>query len=165
MRVLTVENKAFDLNTVPDEVDDVRYCVLDIADKNEVDFYFLPLVFLESFHSPAICLQLGDINIQLPMDWSILVCDDDFSALEIIGLASLNNRGFRSVVFNPMTSRSLSSESISITNIYQDVKWYFPKLKPGHMLAIPLENKDNPRCAYFIKETSKLPDLDVGDLF
>lgn len=165
MRVLTVENQAFDLNTVPDEVDDVRYCVLDIAHKDEVDFYFLPLVFLESFHSPAICLQLGNVNLQLPMDWSILVCDDDFSALEIIGLASLNNRGFRAVTFNPMTSRSLDSESISITNIYQDVKWYFPKLKPGHMLAIPLENKPNPRCAYFIKETSKLPDIDVGDLF
>lgn len=165
MRVLTVENQAFDLDTVPDEVDDVRYCILDVSTKDDVDFYFLPLVFLESFHSPAICLQLGNMNIQLPMDWSILVCDDDFTALEIIGLASLNNRGFRAVTFNPMTGKSLSSESISITNIYQDVKWYFPKLKPGHMLAIPLENKDNPRCAYFIKETGKLPDLDVGDLF
>lgn len=165
MRVLTVENQAFDLNTVPDEVDDVRYCVLDISDKENVDFFFLPLVFLESFHSPAICLQLGNVNIQLPMDWSILVCDDDFSALEIIGLASLNNRGFRAVTFNPLTSRSLDSESIAITNIYQDVKWYFPKIKPGHMLAIPLENKPNPRCAFFIKETTKLPDIDVGDLF
>ena len=165
MRVLTVENNAFDLDTVPDEVEDVRYCVLDVSSKDDVDCYFLPLVFLESFHSPAICLQLGDVNIQLPMDWSILVCDDDFSALEVIGLASLNNRGFRAVTFNPLTGRSLSSESIAITNIYQDVKWYFPKLKPGHMMCIPLENKANPRCAYFIKETGKLPDLDVGDLF
>jgi hypothetical protein len=99
------------------------------------------------------------------MDWSILVCDDDFSALEIIGLASLNNRGFRAVVSNPMTSKSLDSESISITNIYQDVKWYMPKLKTGHILIVPLENKPNPRCAYFIKETGKLPDIDVSDLF
>jgi hypothetical protein len=165
MNILTVENTAFDLNTVPDEIDDIRYCVLDISDKRNIDFYFLPLVFLESFHSTAICLEIGPHHIQLPMDWSILVCDDDFSALEIIGLASLNNRGFRAVSFNPMTSRSMDNEPISITNIYQDVKWYFPKLKPGHMLAIPLETKPNPRCAYFIKETTKIPDLDVGDFF
>lgn len=165
MLILTVDNKTFDLNTVPDEIDDIRYCVLDIGDKNNVDYYFLPLIFLESFHSPAICLQLGQHNLQLPMDWSIMVCDDDYSAVEIIPLASLNNRGFRAVTYNPMTSRSLSSESIAITNIYQDVKWFFPKLKPGHMLAVPLEVKSNPKCAYFIKETGRLPDIDVGDLF
>lgn len=160
-----MENRTFDLNTVPDEIDDIRYCVLDVGSKQDVDYYFLPLIFLESFHSPAICLQLGSHQIQLPMDWSILVCDDDYSAVEILPLASLNNRGFRAVTFNPMTHRSLNSESIAITNIYQDVKWYAPKLKPGHMLVVPLEPGNTPKCAYFIKETTKLPDIDVGDLF
>ena len=164
MKILTVNNEAYDLDTIPDEIDDVRYCVLDAGDKDEVDFYFLPLIFLESFHAPAICLQIGKQTIQMPMDWSILICDDDYSAVEVIPLASLNNRGFRAVCMNPMLSTTLESEEIAITNIYQDVKSYFPKLKNGHILAIPLEDKDKPRCVYFVKEINKVCDLELGDL-
>jgi hypothetical protein len=149
---------------VPDEVDDIRYCVLDTTDKQAIDFYFLPLIFLESFHAPAICLQIGKHQLQLPMDWSILICDEEYSEFEVIPLASLNNRGFRALTMNPLFSRTVSNEEIAITNIYQDVKWYFPKLKNGHMLAIPLENTPNPRCAYFVKEANKVSDIDMSDL-
>jgi hypothetical protein len=40
-------------------------------------------------------------------------------------------------------------------DIYQDIKWYFPKLKPGQMLAVPLTSGPEPLCAYFIKEVSR----------
>lgn len=164
MKILTVENRPYDLDTVPDQVDDIRYCVLDASDSSQVDYYFLPLIFLESFHAPAICLQIGNKALQMPMDWSILICDEDYSAVEVIPLASLNNRGFRCLTLNPMISKSLDSAEINITNIYQDVKWYFPKLKNGHILAVPLENKPNPKCAFFVKEINKVCDLDLGDL-
>lgn len=164
MRILSVENRPYDLDTVPDQVDDIRYCVLDASDSSQVDYYFLPLIFLESFHAPAICLQIGNKALQMPMDWSILICDEDYSAVEVIPLASLNNRGFRCLTLNPMISKSLDSAEINITNIYQDVKWYFPKLKNGHILAVPLENKPNPKCAFFVKEINKVCDLDLGDL-
>lgn len=164
MKILTVENQTYDLDTIPDEIDDIRYCVLDATDKNEVDFFWLPLIFLESFHAPSICLSIGNYSIQMPMDWSIMICDDEFSAVEVIPLSSLNNRGFKAVTLNPLQSNSLAGLDISITNIFQDVKWYFPKLKNGHMLAIPLEDKQNPRCAYFVKEVNKVCDLNLGDL-
>jgi hypothetical protein len=164
MKILTVENTTYDLDTVPDEIDDIRYCVLDASDINEVDFYFLPLVFLESFHAPAICLQIGEHSLQMPMDWSIVICDDDFSAVEVMPLASLNNRGFKAVTLNPMRSSSLSGLDINITNIFQDVKWYFPKLKNGHVLAVPLSDSPNPQCAYFVKEINKVCDFELGDL-
>lgn len=93
-----------------------------------------------------------------------MICDDDYSAVEIIPLTSLNNRGFKAVCMNPMLSNSLSGEDIAITNIYQDVKWYFPKLKNGHVLAIPLDDTANPKCAYFVKEINKVCDLQLGDL-
>ena len=32
MKILTVENKTYDINCVPDEIDDIRYCVLDASD-------------------------------------------------------------------------------------------------------------------------------------
>lgn len=164
MKILTVDNVSYDLDTVPNEIDDIRYCILDASDKNDIDFYFLPLIFLESFHSPAICLQIGNKTVQMPMDWSILICDEEYTGFEIIPLASLNNRGFQALVMNPLATRSISACEIAITNIYQDVKWYFPKLKNGHLLAVPLENGPKPRCAYFVKEANKVQDIDIGDL-
>jgi hypothetical protein len=44
---------------------------------------------------------------------------------------------------------------VEIVDIYQDVKWYFPKLKPGQMLAVPLNNDQDPLCAYFVKDISR----------
>lgn len=164
MKILTIENTPFDLNTVPDEVEDMRYCVLDASDQEEIDFYFLPLIFLESFHAPAICLQIGNSSIQMPMDWSILICDDDYGGVEVIPLTSLNNRGFKALATNPLSTKIPDCYDITITNIYQDVKWFFPKLKHGHMLAVPLESKDKPRCAYFVKEQNKICNIEVGDL-
>ena len=164
MKILTVDNKAYDLDTVPNEIDDIRYCVLDASDKHNIDFFFLPLIFLESFHAPAICLQIGEHSVQMPMDWSILICDEEYSGFEVIPLASLNNRGFQALVMNPLQAISISAKEISITNIYQDVKWYFPKLKNGHLLAVPLTNGPKPKCAYFVKEANKVQDIDIADL-
>lgn len=164
IKILTVENKPYELDTVPEEIDDIRYCVLDATSKEDIDFYFLPLIFLESFHAPAICLEIGENQIVVPMDWSMLICDTEFSAVEVIPLTSLNNRGFNAVCMNPMLNSSFKSEEIFITNIYQDIKWYFPKLRNGHMLAIPLEDKQNPRCVFFVKEANKICDIEMADL-
>ena len=138
--------------------------VLDASDPEFVDFNFLPLIFLESFHAPAICLQIGDREIQMPMDWSIVLCDETYDGLETIPLTSLNNRGFRALVMNPLSHRLPDSDEINITNIYQDVKWYFPKLKNGHLLSIPLEDKENPKCALFVKDANKVKDFQIADL-
>ena len=164
MRILTVDNEVFEIDQVPDQIDDVRFGVFDTTDPTFMDYYFLPLIFLESFYAPAICLQIGEHNIQMPMDWSILICDDDYGGVEVIPLTSLNNRGFKALATNPLSTKIPDCYDITITNIYQDVKWFFPKLKHGHMLAVPLESKDKPRCAYFVKEQNKICNIEVGDL-
>lgn len=165
MRILTVENKVYDLDTIPDEVDDSRmYGVLDTSDKDFVDLYFWPLYYLESFNAAAICLQIGKFQIQMPGDWSILICDEDFTSLEIMELASLTNSGYRTLTMNPLTDNTLESAEIQITNVYSDIKWHFPKLKHGHVLAVPLEDTDNPKCAYFVKDKNKVGPIDVSDL-
>jgi hypothetical protein len=171
---LTVENTVYDLNVVQDweegnyndDINELRFCVFDAADDKTSDWYWVPLVFLESFYSPAICLKIGEHNIQVPLDWSVMICDSDLTALEVIPLASLNNRGFQCVTINPFTSNKPESAEIKITNIYQDVKWYTPKIKPGHILAVPLTNQADPLCAFFVKEVNKVsPNLELSDLF
>lgn len=165
MNILTVDNSVYDIDSVPDEIDDLRFCVLDVSDPDWIDYYFLPLIFLESFYAPAVCMDIGGKQIQMPMDWSVIISDEDFSDVEIIPLTSLNNRGFKTPVFNPLESRVPESEEIMITNIYQEVKWFFPKLRNGNILVVPLEKGDNPRCALFVKETKKIPNsIDISEL-
>jgi hypothetical protein len=49
MQILTLENEALDLNTLPDQIEeDIRFSVLDNSDSNNPDFFYIPLIFLES---------------------------------------------------------------------------------------------------------------------
>lgn len=166
MRILTVENESYDLDYVPEEIEDIRYCVLDYSDKDNADYIFVPLVFLESFSCPAAILKIGNNLVKAPLDWSLIVCDPGVVDPEVLPITSLNDRGFKTFVFNPITGFMPEFIEVEIVNIYQDVKWYFPKLKYGHILAVPLEEKNNPKCVYFVKETSKVPDvLSTEDLW
>jgi hypothetical protein len=94
--------------------------------------------------------------VKMPVDWQILIGEPDLGDLEVVPLTSINDRGFSAFAFNPLTSFRPEFHPIEIADIYQDVKWYFPKLKPGQFLAVPLEeNKDKPLCVYFIKDVSR----------
>ena len=155
MHILTLENTAFEMNEIPDEVDDMRFSVLDNSDPKNPDYFFIPLIFLESFNSPALVLNIGGNTIKMPVDWQILIGEPDFGDLEVVPLTSINDRGFSAYTFNPLTSFKPVFEQIEIVDIFQDVKWYFPKLKPGQMLSVPINNDEKPMCAYFVKEISR----------
>jgi hypothetical protein len=155
MRILTLDNVAFEMNDIPEEVDDLRFCVFDNSDPKEPDYFFIPLIFLESFNSPALVLKVGDNTIKMPVDWQVLIGEHDLGDLEVVPLTSINDRGFNVFCFNPLSSFKPEFHGIEIVDIYQDVKWYFPKLKPGQMLAIPLTIGSKPMCAYFIKDVSR----------
>ena len=157
MRILTLSNTAFDLNELPEEVDeDTRFSVLDNSNPLEPDFYFMPLIFLESFNSPAILLNIGGYEIQMPLDWCMVVGDQDTGLdPEVLPLTSINERGFDAFVFNPIKGFKCEFMPIEIVNIYQDVKWYFPKMKNGQLLTVPLHDGVNPPCVYFVKDISR----------
>jgi hypothetical protein len=161
MQILTLDNRTFHLNNLPEEVDDnMRFSVLDNSNPNEPDFFFQPLIFLESFNSPAVVLRIGKHEIQMPLDWCIVVgCRESGNDLEVVPLTSLTDRGFDAFVFNPLTDFKFSFGEIEIINIYMDVKWYFPKMRNGHILATPLTDGDKPPCAYFVKEISRQSEI------
>lgn len=166
MNILLPENRSYSLDRVPDENADIRYAVLDYSDPKNPDYFFIPLLFLESFYAPAIVLQIGERKIQMPLDWSILICDEDYSDLEIVPLVDLNDREFHTMVYNPLKHMVPRAKEVTILNVYAEVKWFFPKLKNGNILVIPIEDGDTPMCCLFVKETAKLPDvIDVGALF
>jgi hypothetical protein len=157
MKILTLENEALDLNNLPDEIeDDIRFSVLDNSNPRDPDFFFIPLVFLESFSSPAVVLQIGDVEVTVPLDWSIAVGDPEcINDLEVLALTSLNDRGFSAFVFNSLTGKMPDFSPVKVVNFYNDVKWYFPKAKNNQLLAVPIEEGKNPRCIYIIKDISR----------
>lgn len=154
------------MNRIPDEVEDIRYCVLDVSEPTDMDYYFRPLIFLESFYCPAVVLEIGPYTIQMPLDWSILVCDENYSDLEVMPLTSLNDRGFHTIVFNPLKHMVPVPYEVNIVNVYAEVKWFFPKLKNGTVLVNPLEAGNVPLCGLFVKERNKIPEqIDIARLF
>ena len=157
MQILTLENETFPLKQIPDELEEeVRFAVLDNSDPKNPDFFFVPMIFLESFSSPAMVLEINGHEITMPVDWHIAVGDSTSgNDLEVLPLTSINDRGFEAFLFNPLTSYKFDFGTIKITNFYSDVKWYFPKVKNGQLLGVPLTNKPKSVCAYFIKDISR----------
>ena len=155
VRILTVDNTVFEMNNLPEQVDDLRFCVLDNSNPSEADYYFLPLVFLESFNDPALVLKIGEHRIMMPYNWRILIGEAEIGDLEALPLTKLNDRGFQAFTFNPISSFRAAFMNIEIEDVYQEVRWYFPKLKNGQLLCIPLTDGPKPVCAYFVKEISR----------
>lgn len=156
MRILTLDdNKFYNLETLPEEIDDLRFAILDNSNPQNVDYHFIPLIFLESFNAPALVLKVGDHRIKMPLDWQILIGERDHGDLETLPLSSLNDRGFNAYEFNPLSSFSPTFLPIEIEDIYHDVTWYAPRLKNGQFLCVPIEDKLKPKCVYFVKEISR----------
>ena len=155
MRILTLENQAYDLNTLPDEVDDMQFGILDNSDPSSPDYHFIPLIFLESFNAPALVLRIGEVTVKMPMDWQILIGEPDLGDLEVLPLTSINDRGFKVFEFNPLTSYRPDFLDIEIIDVYHDVTWFSPKLRNGQLLCVPLSDNVKPQCVYFVKEISR----------
>jgi hypothetical protein len=155
MNILLLDNIKYNLENLPEEVDDVRFAILDNSNPQNVDYHYIPLIFLESFNSPALVLRIGDQHIKMPVDWQILIGEPEMGDLETLPLTSINDRGFKAFEFNPLTSFRPSFLDIDIVDIYHDVTWYAPRLKNGQFLCVPIDDGYKPRCVYFVKEISR----------
>ncbi len=74
MKILTLENEAYKLEKIPEFVDEkLRFAVLDNSDPSNPDYFWIPLIFLESFNAPAAVLQIGQHKISMPLDWKMVI--------------------------------------------------------------------------------------------
>ena len=155
MKILLLYDTKFNLENLPEEIDDLRFAILDNSNPNTVDYFFIPLIFLESFNSPALVLRIQDEIIKMPLDWQILIGEPEFGDLETVPLTSINDRGFKAFQFNPLSGFRPTFLDIEIIDIYHDVTWYAPRLRNGQFLCVPIDDGPNPRCVYFVKEISR----------
>jgi hypothetical protein len=167
MQILTLDNTTYLLNKIPDHVDDsMRFSILDNTDATNPDFFFVPLIYLESFSSPAVVLEIGKNKIQMPLDWYILLGDPECGDLEILPLTSLNDRSFHAFCFNPITDSMPTYQEVNVVNIYNEVEWFFPRVRSNHLLTTPITTDVNPPCCYFIKDINRNTDtVDLHALF
>ena len=165
MLILTENNTPYDLNILPDGNTNLRYGVIDYTNTHDVDYQFIPLMFLETFNSSVADIQLGKFHVMVPIDWSIIIGDKHSGELEPICLKQINDRDFEAFSINPINGYMPSFLPITINNIFADVSCSVPRLRYGHILVVPLSNSENPECAFFVKDVHKLPDnLDIGQL-
>lgn len=155
MNILLLDDVKFNLENLPEEIDDLRFAILDNSNPNAVDYFFIPLIFLESFNSPALVLRIDDVMIKMPLDWQILIGEPEFGDLETVPLTSINDRGFKAYQFNPISGFRPTFLDIEIIDIYHDVTWFAPRLKNGQFLCVPIDDGEKPRCIYFVKEISR----------
>jgi hypothetical protein len=156
MKILTLDkNEPYNLENLPEEIEDLRFAILDNSNPNNVDYHYIPLIFLESFNSPALVLRVGDGIIKIPLDWQVLIGEPEFGDLETISLTSINDRGFKAFEFNPLSSFRPSFLELEILDVYNDVTWYAPRLRNGQFLCVPIDDGPKPRCIYFVKEISR----------
>lgn len=155
MNILLLENISYNLDSLPEEIDDLRFAILDNSNPQNVDYHYIPLIFLESFNAPALVIKIGKHTIKMPVDWQILIGEKEHGDLETLPLTSINDRGFNVFEFNPLTSFSPTFLPIEVIDIYHDVTWFAPRLKNGQFLCVPLEEGLKPACVYFVKEISR----------
>ena len=161
MKILTLDDRTYKLEKIPEWVDEeLRFAVLDNSDPANPDFFYIPLIFLESFNSPAIVLEINGKEITMPVDWNLAVGDSEGGGdIEVLPLTSLNDRGFEAFLFNPLSSYTMNWGQVKITNFYNDMKWYFPKTKNGQLLGVPITEGKEPLCAWFIKDISRQSEM------
>lgn len=167
MKILNLDtNSSYNLENLPEEIDDLRFAILDNSNPSNVDYHYIPLIFLESFNSSAVVLRAGDRLVKMPLDWQILIGEPEFGDLETVKLESITDRGFRAFEFNPLSSFRPTFLDIEIVDVYQDVTWFAPRLKNGQFLCVPVDDDDKPRCIYFVKEISRNCEIvDFGQCF
>ncbi len=165
MYILTPDNISFDTNRIPSKSTDLYFCVLDYSDPTDIDYQFIPVVFVENFPKANAVLRIGPNTVEVQLHWSILVGDQDFGELELMPIIEFHGRDFSAFTFNPCKGFMSRFEPIEIINIYQEVKWCIPTVMPEHLLTVPLRGGENPPCGFFAEPKTKLPDdFDLRDL-
>ena len=163
MLVLTPENKPFDVDQVVDTVPDEMYCTLDLSDLDDSDYYFHNILHIYSFVSISAELDIGGYRIKVPINWQILLGDEETGYMEVCSIENLlNMKNPCAYVYNPIRSMYARYEPVKVVNLYTlATRWQVPALHKRNLLVVPLSNDTNPKCVMFADETDKIPEFIV----
>lgn len=165
MLVLTPENLPFDMASIVEDAPDELYCALNLSDISDSDYFFYNILNTVTFTAMTAELQIGDMIVQVPINWQILLGDEDTGMMEMSSIEDLLSLTEpHAFVYNPLTSLYPKFLPVSIKQIFTiNIKWQMPMLSRSHLLAVPLQVKHKPLCAFFADENDKFPDFLIGE--
>lgn len=182
MRILTTDNKPFELNQIVQNINDLYYAAIDANDAKSPDFMFHKLYMFTSYEHPSVELQIGEFAVEVPLNWKILTGHPDEGLLELVNIEDLLGFEYKAFVSNPLHGFVPSFLDIKIKKAYpSNTRWFVPKLEKKNILAIPIgeesnwkdyvidrktnETKKAPLCAYFIDDIDPMKNvIEVYDL-
>lgn len=165
IKLLSNYNSSVDMNNISynEPNIDINFCVFDYSNLKDVDYRFLPLVFIDEYTKAGVELQIGQHIVHVPWDWAIVTGEMEFSELELIEIKKFHGRDFEAFVFNPLSSSMPQFLPIKIINFYPDLKWTSPAIFHDNLIGVPLTTGDQPLCVFFSESKTKLPDsIDVS---
>lgn len=165
MLVLTPENTAFQVDQVVDVIPKEMYCVLDLSNIDDSDYYFHKILHVVSFSSMGAELKIGDNRVVVPLNWQILLGEEDSGMMEVSTIENLLNiKDPKAFVYNPVKSMYPRFEPVQVVNLFTlTTRWQMPILQKKNLLVVPLRSGSNPPCAMFADENDKIGDFMLGD--
>lgn len=164
MLVLTPENVPFDMASISEYAPDEMYCTLDLSDLEDTDYFFHYILNMVDFTAMSAELQIGDMVTTVPINWQVLLGDEETGMMEMSTVEDLFSlKHPHAFVYNPVNSLYPRFLPIKVRAIYTiNVKWQVPMLNKSNLLAVPLERKEKPLCAFFADENDKFPDFQLS---
>lgn len=163
MLILTPENVPFDVDQIVDTTPEEMYCTLDLTDIDDSDYYFHHILHVYSFVSISAELEIGGYRIKVPINWQLLLGDEDTGYMEVCTIENLlNMRNPCAFVYNPIRSMYAEYLPVKVINLFTlPTRWQIPSLRKRNLLVVPLANKENPKCVLFADENEKIQEFTV----
>lgn len=123
------------LSTLKDTIDFSHYWTLDLAVK---DYSLTPIKVLEQIEVPTMVCQLGSqALVELPVSWSVLVCDKESAQVDVLSLAEFGGRAFNVMIFGP--NKTFASQLVLRMVEYKAKSHQiYPSILKHNMLCIPI---------------------------
>lgn len=134
MLLLDNKNEIIDTDKISKQC---HYSVLKCKDKDNTDFFYELMPYIEEFTSCKIEVQIGErYNIQVPFQWSILCSDGD--VLESMAFPDFFGRQFSAFCMNPIDGGSPLYMNIELGEIVDSVSWTSPVVSDKEFLVVPV---------------------------
>lgn len=149
------------MNTVGDRVPNEMYCSLDLSNVKESDYFFHQILSTVNFSAMSAELQIGNFISQVPLNWQILLGDEDTGMMEMASIEDLLSlKDPHAFVYNPVSSMYPRFVPVKVRNIYTiNIRWQIPMMNKHNLIAVPLSYSDKPLCAFFADETDRISDF------
>ena len=167
MRLLNADNTVYNLDFVPTEPIRINHCIMDLSEMENIDYFFPLMEDVEEITRAVAVLKIGEYKMKMPLKWHVLTyCDDTFE-VQLVEVSELVEFDTSTFVFNPLSGfMPVRGMGIDIINVYKDMKWYSPSMKPKTLVAVPLTDEDGAPCAFFSRDAVKnIENLQYGELW